>query len=839
MDSCRWSECNPKRSSHMANLRQWSFNDPDTATYNAYSDMVSSQANRRAFIQSLISFMDTYGFQGADIDWEYPAEAKRGGRKEDTDNLVLLMKEMKEQFGGRYGSSLTIAPDYWYLRGFKPAEMQDFVDWVGFMAYDLHGPWDTDVKTLGSRVRPQTDITEIDKNLKPLWFDGVNPSKVVMGIAYYGRTYTLSDSTCGKMGCSFISGEGGAGGSCTQFRGILSNREIKQIIKDETITPYLNETAMVKYFTYQGNSWVGYDDAETYALKEAYANDRCIGGIMIWSIDFDDETGAGLGNGNDYKSPESATIIPMVHTTVPARQTFTLNQGAATDVPRLPNAGDQNSPQGPPNCQQCSFFRLVTSTCCGNGGSVGNPILIPAGVATPMDIPLPAGFTPPQSFTDLNGAIIPANQPLPRETIIPQGTTFTQPFVIGPGMSLRQGEGDDQSANSSNLVWLSPEIWDSPNPQVQCFFPCTFVIPPYTSYTTTVDYPRITVSESGTPRTTITFPPLTVSTWAPRTVVVEGRVGCTGDNTASTCTNTDQNRRTSTIGISRSTTWPPVTWTESGTVRTTRPPGPSKTTNPDPNPTNNPGGGGDPDDDPNCLWPLCPPPPPPIRLPQLTINWGSPKPTTTACAWPTLTCLPPGSDPSQIPGGGGDPSRPPGAIPVDTDPEDEEDEEDACSLPQKTTKTVGVTVTATSEQTSWVPVSTTTTAPDPPKKTPDFSKDVVKCYDSGQWTRRARMITAGDQFCELSLKGHTLWEKWNPGEVKKTFMRVDNEVVGVEILAYVEAKDGCAWNVDVNQCKAVMRKIIDECDTKGENRKQGGRIEGDCLNWRLDPNSDL
>lgn len=116
-----------------ANEKRWSFNDPGTETYNAYTDMVSTQANRRVFIQSLITFMDTYGFQGACIDWEYPAEPKRGGRKEDTDNLVLLMKEMKEQFGGRFGSSHTLAPDYWYLRGFKPAEMQKHVNWMGFI----------------------------------------------------------------------------------------------------------------------------------------------------------------------------------------------------------------------------------------------------------------------------------------------------------------------------------------------------------------------------------------------------------------------------------------------------------------------------------------------------------------------------------------------------------------------------------------------------------------------------------------------------------------------------------------------------------------------------------
>jgi hypothetical protein len=27
-------------------------------------------------------------------------------------------------------------------------------------------------------IRPQTDITEIDKGLTPLWFDGVDPAKI-------------------------------------------------------------------------------------------------------------------------------------------------------------------------------------------------------------------------------------------------------------------------------------------------------------------------------------------------------------------------------------------------------------------------------------------------------------------------------------------------------------------------------------------------------------------------------------------------------------------------------------------------------------------------------------
>jgi chitinase len=102
-----------------------------------------------------------------------------------------------------------------------------------------------------------------------------------MGMAYYGRSYKLADPSCGHMGCSFVPDQGGAPGKCTAARGIMSSREIRQLIKAEGITPVLNETAMVKYFTYAKDSWIAYDDEETYAMKEAFANNRCLGGIMI------------------------------------------------------------------------------------------------------------------------------------------------------------------------------------------------------------------------------------------------------------------------------------------------------------------------------------------------------------------------------------------------------------------------------------------------------------------------------------------------------------------------------------------------------------------------------
>lgn len=80
---------------------------------------------------------------------------------------------------------MTLSPDYWYPRGFDPKARQDSFELFGFMSYDLHGSWDTDTKTLGSIIRPQIAIRDIDQDLLPLWFDGVDSKKVNFGLAYY------------------------------------------------------------------------------------------------------------------------------------------------------------------------------------------------------------------------------------------------------------------------------------------------------------------------------------------------------------------------------------------------------------------------------------------------------------------------------------------------------------------------------------------------------------------------------------------------------------------------------------------------------------------------------
>lgn len=47
----------------------WSMNDPDQPTARTFSELAASIEYQNNFFRSLVSFMETYGFDGVDIDW--------------------------------------------------------------------------------------------------------------------------------------------------------------------------------------------------------------------------------------------------------------------------------------------------------------------------------------------------------------------------------------------------------------------------------------------------------------------------------------------------------------------------------------------------------------------------------------------------------------------------------------------------------------------------------------------------------------------------------------------------------------------------------------------------
>ena len=291
----------------------WSFTDPGP-TQTAFSEMTSTSGNRQKFISCLIKFMDTYGFDGVDLDWEYPGADDRGGKSQDTANYVSLAGELRVAFGTKYGISMTLPTSYWYLQHFDLMGIQKSVDWFNLMAYDLHGVWDAQSKFVGPYIAPHTNITEIDLGLDLLWRSGVDPAKVVMGQGWYGRSFTLKDPSCSKPNgvCEFTGGA--KAGPCSNAAGILDLEEIDDIITKNNLKPVHDETAAVKWITWDSDQWVSYDDDDTFKQKKDFANSRCLGGLMVWAMDQVDQTksnGLGPASAASVSPPQQSNANQM------------------------------------------------------------------------------------------------------------------------------------------------------------------------------------------------------------------------------------------------------------------------------------------------------------------------------------------------------------------------------------------------------------------------------------------------------------------------------------------------------------------------------------------------
>jgi chitinase len=268
----------------------WSHTDPPMEWL--FTTMAERPSSRAEFIASSLEYLRDNGFDGIDIDWEYPADPTRGGRPIDTKNFTLLMKEFRDAIQIEAKASqrapllLTIAaPAGKAAELFELGEVQKHLDWINLMAYDFTGSWEptTGMNAPNSKAGPGVQ-TAIATYLTA----GVPPEKLVLGMPTYGRSFAGVETVAPRAPHK---GKGPKG-RCSAEPGSIAYFEVAELLKAGQLTRYWDEETATPYaYDAKNKVWVTYDDRESFEKKLDVLQEKKLAGAMFWAIDLDDYKG--------------------------------------------------------------------------------------------------------------------------------------------------------------------------------------------------------------------------------------------------------------------------------------------------------------------------------------------------------------------------------------------------------------------------------------------------------------------------------------------------------------------------------------------------------------------
>lgn len=240
-------------------------------TADGFAAVTSTYELRSVFISNILNIFISYGYDGADIDWEYPQT------NEQRNNLSLFIAELDsvlDEFDPELLITMALPTSNWAGQWYDMNSLNQHVDYFNAMTYDIHGSWSNHAGHNSPLY--QSPPGDADGSVQT----GINylvntrelpENKINMGIPFWGKKYNASTIN------------GYFTGSVTDLRYYdiveLINNDWSSHWDDVAKCPYLINTNTTQIITY--------DDPLSIQYKCEFAQNRNLGGVMVWAMGYD------------------------------------------------------------------------------------------------------------------------------------------------------------------------------------------------------------------------------------------------------------------------------------------------------------------------------------------------------------------------------------------------------------------------------------------------------------------------------------------------------------------------------------------------------------------------
>ncbi|KAJ6296203.1 hypothetical protein OIU78_024108 [Salix suchowensis] len=208
-----------------------------------FARMASNKGSRNIFIDSAIEVARTYGFDGMDLDWEFPKNP------EEMAGLGQLFKEwrvaIKKEAKSTHRSPLLLTAAVYFLRRLSMEwKLPEVSSGIHRQKLGLETWWSWACPCTGGRG-----------NLKDPKVNGIGAPATAVG---------PGDD------------------------GVLIFSEVEKFNRENGAT-VVYDAKTVSTYSHAGTSWIGYDDSQSTTVKLEFAQAHGLRGYFFWALSYDRE----------------------------------------------------------------------------------------------------------------------------------------------------------------------------------------------------------------------------------------------------------------------------------------------------------------------------------------------------------------------------------------------------------------------------------------------------------------------------------------------------------------------------------------------------------------------